>query len=506
MSKDSRTVLGGAFVLGMLLLLVAHRETFLSMIGKWESDAAFSHGYLILPIAAWLAWRKRAEVRAAYWQPSWIGALGLVLATALWIVARGTGVLVVQQFAVIAMIPMLVTAMLGPQVVRTLAFPLAFLFFAVPAGRALVPILMQVTADLATLGLQLSGIPVLRSHMYIIIPGGWFEVAKACSGLNYFVTGVVLGVLYAYMSFTSWKKRLLCVAAWIFIPVIANALRVYITIAVSHLTNMRFGPGQEHVTFGRIFFVLIVFLMFWISHRWRDEQPAIAAVTPREPQDMARARWAIVALAAVTILAGPPYFDSAGGRAASRFDGLSNIVGMPRAAAGWQGPDGNSPTWRPLYVDALAEASGSYTDSAGSRVDVFVGAYALGATRGAELISYRNRISAEEHRSLAAESRVRLDLGDALQHELHAREIVVEDSGGERLVWYWFKVGDRTALSPYVVKALEGWAFVTRDAAVERIVTLATPLDREAHARLERFAMAHAACVASGFAAEDCGG
>ena len=106
--------------------------------------------------------------------------------------------------------------------------------------------------------LQWTGIPVLRSHMYLTIPYGQFEVARACSGLNYFVTSLVLGVLYAYLNYRGWTKRIVCVAAFLVFPVVLNILRVYVIVVVSYLTEMRFGPGTEHVMFGRIFFVVVM--------------------------------------------------------------------------------------------------------------------------------------------------------------------------------------------------------------------------------------------------------
>ncbi len=160
-------------------------------------------------------------------------------------------------------------------------------------GRALVPLLMQITADVATEALRLSGVPILRNHMYISIPSGNFEVAKACSGLNYVITGFVLGVLYSFLTYRSWWKRLLSMAAFVVVPIIANGLRVYITIGVSHLTEMDFGPGKEHVTFGRVFFLIVIFAMFWIGRRWRDEEPpARSAPSGRPRRCRQQRRWA----------------------------------------------------------------------------------------------------------------------------------------------------------------------------------------------------------------------
>ena len=64
-----------------------------------------------------------------------------------WMVARGTGVLVVEQFAAVAMIPALVLRVFGWRAASALVFPLAFLLSG-RAGRAgAVPWLMQLTAD-----------------------------------------------------------------------------------------------------------------------------------------------------------------------------------------------------------------------------------------------------------------------------------------------------------------------------------------------------------------------
>ena len=79
----------------------------------------------------------------------------MALCAGLWVIARGTGVAVVEQFAVVAMLSALALAVLGLPATRVLAFPLAFLFFMVPFGRAIVPWLMQATADMATLALQI---------------------------------------------------------------------------------------------------------------------------------------------------------------------------------------------------------------------------------------------------------------------------------------------------------------------------------------------------------------
>lgn len=482
----------------------AYFPTFRSIVEKWNSDASFSHGFLILPISAWLTWRVRDELARTVFAPSALGIAATAACVLAWVVARGTGVLVVEQFAAVALVPSLVLAALGWQATRVLLVPLAFLFFMVPFGRALVPFLMQATAQAATLLLQWSGIPVLRSYMYITIPYGQFEVARACSGLNYFVTSLVLGILYGILFYRGWRKRLLCVAAFVVFPVVLNILRVYVIVLVSYLTEFRFGPGTEHIVFGRVFFLLVILAMFWVGRRWQD--PAAPAPAPAHGNRAASAawpRWWPVPVACAVALGGPlAAADSAADVLALKEDG-ARLVALPRSAEGWTGPGGAGP-WRPHYQGGLVERQAQYKDASGVPVDVFVAAYGLGATAGAEMISYDNVVSLSEHGSLAESKRRSLALPDGRM--LVVREVVVREFGGERLAWHWYVIGERQTPNPYVVKALEALAFVTRSTSYERVVTVSTPLDEGARARLEAFLEAHGACVATGFDAEACAG
>ncbi|MCI0437099.1 MAG: exosortase, partial [Gemmatimonadetes bacterium] len=213
-----RPVLWTLLAAMLALLAASYRSTFASIAAKWFGDVTFSHGVLVVPIVLGLAWRKRAELAKAAFVPSWAGVLALAAASAVWLVARGAGVLVVEQLAATAMVAAVVLCVLGAGAARVLAFPLAFLFFAVPFGRGLVPWLMQITADISVMALKWTGIPVYRSDLIISIPGGDFEVARACSGLNYLITGVVLGTLYAYLTYSSLRKRLIFLAAAIVVP------------------------------------------------------------------------------------------------------------------------------------------------------------------------------------------------------------------------------------------------------------------------------------------------
>ena len=495
-------------VIMFALLAVSYRSTYGSIVAKWVGDVTFSHGMLVVPIVMGLVWRKRAELAQVAFVPSWAGVLALAAASAVWLVARGAGTLVVEQLAATAMVAAVVMCVLGLVAARVLAFPLAFLFFAVPFGRGLVPWLMQVTADISVMALQWTGVPVYRADMILSIPGGDFEVARACSGLNYLITGVVLGTLYAYLTYSSLRKRLIFLAVAVVVPILANGLRAYLIIAIAHWSDMRWGTGQDHVVFGRVLFLLLMGLMFWIGTRWRDAPVSGAGPVPvpaGSGQNAYRSGVAALVACAALLPAAPRYLSVTTARADGEIELIAGRpLTFPELAGEWRGPLVGVAGWRPLFENAAAEGAAVYVSDAGQSVEAYVGVYGIGGSSGGELISYRNRIYAGERHSLIAEQDVRVQAHDGA---LRVRQLVVPGPTDRRLVWYWFVIGDRPTASRTGAKLLEAIGFVTGNATVARIVTLATPEDRSgaAQERLQAFVMANGRCVRSGFAPEACG-
>ena len=505
MASVQRKALAAALIAAVAAIVLMYRGSLATVVHTWSANSSFSHGFLIVPITAWLVWRKRSELAAVRWEPSWVGALCVALCAAGWVVGRGAGVVGLEQFSVFAMVPSLTLAILGWRATWAVSFPLAFLLLGVPIGHALVPTLMSVTADVATWALKVSGIPILRSGMYIAIPAGQFEVARACSGLNYVITGFVLGVLYGYLTYSGWRKRLLAVLAFMVIPIVANGVRVYLTILVSYLTDMRFGPGQEHVWFGRVFFVVVMFLLFWIGQRWRDDPKAADFTPASQPSTAPAARDMVpVAVAFLALFAGPAYLSDVSARVEARLQAETTQLQLPEGEKGWTGPLKTPGTWKPLYSGGRIERAGAYRESSGASVDVFVGVYGIGTSGGAEMINYNNRIFPDDHKSLGNEVPRAVALPDS--STFLVRERRVADDRGDYLVWYWFMVGDRPLTNPYAVKAEEARAFLGRGAVTERVITLATPAEGDAKGRLERFVADHFACVTAGFAFEACVG
>lgn len=486
----------------------AYYPTYASIVSKWGTDMTYSHGALVAPIALWLLWRRRGPFLAAEWRPSWLGVAAIAVSVAAWLVGAGAGVLVVQQFAAVALIPSIVLALLGPRAFAAVAFPLCFLFFAVPFGRGLVPALMQVTADIAVAALKLTGIPVYRSELLLSIPAGDFEVARACSGLNYLVTGVVLGVLYAYITYRPWWKRALFVAASVAVPIAANGVRVYLTVAAAHWSDMRIGTGYDHIVFGRVMFLAVMIAMFWVGLRWRDDrrpgERPIGTFRHGAPPVTPSGALLLVALAAVLLLAGAPaYLEAITARAASAAADSSALIRLPSPRTGWRGPLPGVDGWRPLFEGASAEQAGVYEYQGGGRVAVYVAVYPIGRVEGREMINYRNRLYPGEHARLLKESPVELSLGG---ERFEARQFKVLGGSEPQLVWYWFMVGDHRTTTRSGAKLREAIEFLTHAGSASRVVTVSTTAtdDGAAVQLLQAFVADMDPCVRAGMAPQAC--
>ncbi len=502
----SRSALVWLLVGSLGILLALYFDTYASIVAKWFSDAGFSHGVLVLPISLALIWRRRAVFADAEWRPDWLGLIALIACGGAWLLARGTGVLVVEQLAAVAMVPAVVLALVGRNATRTIMFPLLFLLFAVPFGQGAVPSLMRITADLTVTALHLSGVPVIRDGMMFSIPSGDFEVARACSGLNYLITGVALGMIYAYLTYASFWKRLAFTLAAIGLPILLNGFRAYVIIAVAHLTDMQWGAGKEHVLFGRVLFLLAMLLLFWIGQRWRDpiqNETSTNRLAATRSTESTGVKWRIVVVLSLFAIVAP--YAVADSWSSNRHSNTAIIqIALPHLNASWRGPEIYEAAWRPHYSGAAQEVAGTYEHPVYGVVEVFAAVYLPSKFGGQEMISYRNRIVDTQTESLLPESLLDLSLG---HQQLSVREFLVPDGRSGRIVWQWYMVDEALLTGDFQVKWKEAISLVMGRPAIGRVLVLSAASEsgpEEARASLLAFAKSNEACIRAGFATAKC--
>ena len=442
--------IGACLAVGLLYF-----DTVRSLVAIWERSETFAHGFLILPISVWLIWRRRRSIARLRPAPDPLGLVFLAACGLAWLLAAAGQAQIVQQYAFVAMIPGVVVAVLGREVARALTFPLAFLLLGVPIGEALVPPLMDWTANFTVAALQLTGIPVFREGTFFTIPSGQWSIVEGCSGLRYLIASITVGVLFAYLNYTRTWKRLLFVVASIIVPIIANGLRAYMIVMIAHLSHMKLALGIDHLIYGWVFFGIVMLLLFWVGSFWRD--PAApgtdeGATTPASRSVAGRSRLglAAAALAAVTIAAVWVGYEAALDRAdAHSADHV--VLAIPEGASGWTAEATPLTDWRPRYSGARASIVQTYRSGAGA-VFLYLGYY-RNQSHDAELVTSTNIIIVQKHPEWhnVGETSRRVQVGD---ESVDVRETKLESARQRLLVWDWYRIGRRDLTNPYLAKLL----------------------------------------------------
>ena len=457
---DARTKarqLGFAAV-GMLLSAAVYTPTYLSMEQIWARSETFAHGYFVFPIALFLIWKRRGELRQVPLTTDLWALLPLAGLGMLWLVANVTDVLVVQQVAVVLMLPAVVWLMLGFRALRVLSFPLLFLLFAVPMGEALIYPLMKFTASFTVHALRLTGIPVYWDGTFFSIPSGDWSVVEGCSGVRYLIASVFLGVLYAYMVYRALWRRLLFIALATVVPIIANGFRAYFIVMIAHLSDMKLALGVDHFIYGWVWFGIVMFFLFWLGALWRDDHddPPSARTHPAHDPERdgrpARPKRTVMVLAAgMLVMAIWPVWAE---RASQRDDVHSYAFAVPDGAGGWQFRATALTTWKPDYQKPSAEAGAQYTKG-GDTVGLYL-AYYGAQTQGAELVNSQNVMVVQKHPvwRMPYEREISAAIG---QDTVTVWESKLESASQNLLVWHWYWIGGHHLSDDKLAKLYEAY-------------------------------------------------
>jgi exosortase A len=316
LSRDWRFTLVAVGIV-VIFLLVLFRDTGSSIVNIWSTNSAYGHGFLIVPIVAWLIWKRRPTIAAIRPRP-WLWGVPIFLGFVLvWLAAEIISVQVVAQFAFIAIIEAACLSLLGPRVFKAALFPAAFLFLTVPFGDGVTPDLQLWTADIAVWALDMSGVPVWQDALWIVTPTGNFVIANECAGLRFFMATTALAVLVAAEFYRSWWRRLGFFAFALVLPVVANGLRAYTVILLAGWLGIGFAASVDHVVYGWIFFMLVTLVLLGVGAWFRQAPVDWMPVRSLEPAVSSSPVVSIIGIA--VILAGSASTLAVGYDRAGRF-------------------------------------------------------------------------------------------------------------------------------------------------------------------------------------------
>jgi exosortase A len=464
------------------------------MVAKWATSGTFAHGFLIVPLSVVLVWLRRHEL-AGLAPASNLWGLGLLaILTFGWLMGDLADVVVIQQFALVSVVQVVVWTLLGSVVTRAILFPLLFLWFAVPVGDALVPPLQDFTAAFAVTALQLSGVPVFADGWFIATPTGNWRVAEACAGVRYVIPALALGWVFAWLTYRSWWRRLSFLAAAVVVSIVANGVRAYGIIMLGYLSNNHLAAGVDHLIYGGIFFAVVIVLLFTLGLRWQEPAAPVRRPSTFVPEateapssgcrPVTTRALVLVAVASVIVVALGPVASHT--FAPPPRSGAPLQLLAPQVTSPWTLQPVGHGTWTPHFLGADAEVHASY--QAGARPVELYMAYYVQQRQGAEVINADNLLADAQQwvpftdgYTIAAIDGQPLRVRVATFGTRHGRAHLVT-------IWYW--VDGRFTANPYYAKWLQVHARLLGRSPAAAVIALSTEYEsepREAVARVQDF-------------------
>ncbi len=444
-----------------LLFLFLYFPALLFLVKVWWGRPEYSHGFLIPFISLYFIWLKRAEWARLSPRPNLVFGGGTVLLAALiLLVGRAGGVALLEAISLVIMIAGLVLLVAGWTHLRIALFPIGYLFFMLPlTDEIMAPLqwpLRLATAKMSVVFLRLMDVPVFLQREYIVLPKITLEVAQVCSGANFLVSILAIGIPLAFLKLSSFWTRGILIVSSLAVGVFANWLRVtLISVGAYYEYSVLHGPFHifQGLLVAQIGFVYLFAAVWWLSRRQGERSgkrgpvtslPIPAGRPARDPRAMPW-HWNRYESTAVALLSviffysffldrGPVPFEAGGGS-------------FPSFVGDWIGRD-ELPVMAPFRVHgADREVFRTYLRESGNEVQLYVG-YFDAQRQGKEIVNDRTRgLHAQAERR-----EIVLNSGRSVP----VNRTVLPHSGGDRDLLFWYEAEGQAWGSPYWSK----WAMV----------------------------------------------
>jgi exosortase len=252
-----------------VLICVLYGPTVVWLWGRWTLSVWHNaHGLLIPFVVAYFAYqeldaRRHLPVGSSAW-----GFALLVPALLLQALDAGLHTELLSALSLVIAIPGLSLLFLGLERTRAIAFPLAFLLFALPIPLALTErlhlVLRHIVANSTAALVPLIGIPVFQEGTTLHLAPGPLQVADACSGFSTLYAAVAVAFLTAY-STRSTTRRVLVLLAAAPLAIASNVLRVGLLVVLVAWSGPEVLESWVHPASGMMTFALALPVIFWLG-------------------------------------------------------------------------------------------------------------------------------------------------------------------------------------------------------------------------------------------------
>lgn len=239
------------------------------LVAQWWNEPEYSHGFLVPLISGYLVWTKRDALRATPLVP---GRWGLALmggALVTYITGNVGADLFLQRVSFVLMIAGAILYIAGWPMLKALLFPLGFLLLMIPLPgiifNSIAFPLQLFAAQVASSVMESCAVPVFREGNVMHLAAASLDVEEACSGIRSLVSLTTLGVLYSYMTYSTWVPRVLLMLAVVPIAIAANVFRVTVTGLIAHYVSVDAAMSVFHTAGGLGVFLIAAVLLLGVS-------------------------------------------------------------------------------------------------------------------------------------------------------------------------------------------------------------------------------------------------
>lgn len=242
------------------------------LVKTWWSVADYSHGFLIIPMAGYLAWSRRDRIPRRR-RPALFWGFGLlILALAANMFGSLTQIPTIEAYAMLPAIAGLVLIVGGWRLLGWAWPMIAFLLFMLPLPHSLATQLARPLQLMASGGavylLQCAGVPALAEGIVIHLENTQLNVAFACSGLQMIVSFGAVTTAIALLSIYPWYGKAIIALSAVPIAIVCNVARIAL---IAWAERFELVPPKEAHDAGGIlivpFTVALVFLGIYLFEK-----------------------------------------------------------------------------------------------------------------------------------------------------------------------------------------------------------------------------------------------
>ena len=253
----------------VVLFALAYAPVCAALAAQWADDPNYAHGFFVLPMAAWLAWRRRHRYAAVPSSPSAGGIALFVLGAMLYAFGTVAAELFTARISLVLVVAGLVALLEGGARLRVLAFPIAFLLCMIPLPylvyyQLTFPLQIE-SSRLAAGVLGAAGMPVVREGNILEIEGYTLEVVTACSGLRSIMALGTMAIFMTELFRVSRVAKVVLAAAAIPVAVAANVARLAATACIAALGGATLAESFLHELSGLVVFLSGIVALFAIG-------------------------------------------------------------------------------------------------------------------------------------------------------------------------------------------------------------------------------------------------